>query len=269
MREDIPVIIAEEVKADPVVSLWITETEVTSITQNHLYSLSDSQIINQSADGTLPTGICQKLRAEVIKDNPALTGDEMDAVLNRLDTDVRIGIANGISVVIIDNSAMIDASFEAVNNELQKLTDDATAQLSEDVADRVNARLEKTMKHVPMGLPVLPPHWMFTVNVWTYDVIGKYEYFRVTDNDNEVILNTYIGHEGQVYVREDQPVTHPFKKSPEGYELIIGKNQPIIFKFQGYAATIVGPSPKGVGDKIGSRTEESIEYSRLLTEYGA
>ncbi|WP_236622735.1 DUF7286 family protein [Methanococcoides methylutens] len=267
MREDVPEMIAKEVRADPVVSLWITEAEVSTITQNHLNSLSKSQIINQSADGTLPTGISEKLRAEVIKNNPTLTGDEMDAVLNRLDTDVRVGIAEGISVVIIDNSAMIDASFDAVNNELQKLTDDATTQLSEDVADKVNKRLEKTMKHVPMGLPVLPPHWMFTVNVWTYDVIGKYEYFRVTDNDNEVILNTYIGHEGQVYVREDAQVYHPFKTDEYGYLVDLGKNKRMMFQFGGYATTIVGPSPKGVGDKSGERTEESIGYTDLSDEF--
>ncbi|MEL4306233.1 DUF7286 family protein [Methanococcoides sp. LMO-2] len=266
MREDIPTMIAEEIQADPVVSLWITETEVTSISQTHLYSLSDSRIINQSADGTLSAGISQKLRAEVIMNNPNLTGDEMDAVLNRLDTDVRIGIANGISVVIIDNSAMIDASFEAVNSELQKLTDDATSQLSEDVAEKVNKRLERTMKHVPMGLPVLPPHWMFTVNVWTYDVIGKYEYFRVSDNDNEVILNTYVGHEGQVYVRKEESVYHPFKRNSNEQFIQMGRNTPIIFNFKGYAATIVGSSPKGVGDKIDGRTETSTGYSQLISE---
>ena len=31
----------------------------------------------------------------------------------------------------------------------------------------------------------------------------------------------------------------------------LGKNTPIMFKINGYAATIVGPGPKGVGDKIG------------------
>ncbi|WP_244625069.1 DUF7286 family protein [Methanococcoides vulcani] len=266
MRDDIPEMIAEEVKADPVVSLWITETEVITITRSHLNSLSNREIINQSADGTLPAGISEKLRATVIKDNPTLTGDEMDAVLNRLDTDIRVGIAEGISVVIIDNSAMIDASFEAVSNELQKLTDDATTQLSEDVADKVNKRLEKTMKHVPMGLPVLPPHWMFTVNVWTYDVIGKYEYFRVTDNDNEVILNTYIGHEGQVYVRKEESIYHPYKTNHLGHFIQLGRNTPIIFNFKGYAATIVGPSPRGVGDKVNGRTETSTGYDILINE---
>ncbi|WP_440953243.1 DUF7286 family protein [Methanococcoides sp. FTZ1] len=266
MRENIPEMIADEIKADPVVSLWIAETEVTAISRNHLYSLSNAQIINQSANGTLANWISLKLRAEIIKDNPDLTGDEMQAVLNRLDTDVRIGIANGISAVIIDNSAMIDASFAAVNTELRKLTDDATTRLSEDIAEKVNDRLEKTMKHVPMGLPVLPPHWMFTVNVWTYDVIGKYEYFEVTDNDNEVILNAYIGHEGQVYVREEELITHPYKFGNNGQPITIGINQPIVFQFNGYAASVVGTGPKGVGDKAGNRNEESIGYSTLSTE---
>ncbi len=101
----------------------------------------------------------------------------MEAVLHRVDTDVRIGVAEGISVVIIDNSAVIDAGFDAVNAELQDMMDQASDQLTGEVADRVEKRLQRTMKYVPCGFPVLPPHWAFTVNVWTYDVIGKYQWF--------------------------------------------------------------------------------------------
>ncbi|WP_455709835.1 DUF7286 family protein, partial [Methanosarcina mazei] len=53
------------------------------------------------------------------------------------------------------------------------------------------------MAAVPCGLPVMPPHWIFTVNVWTYEVMGEYEVFTVIDNDNEVIPKPYFGHKGQ------------------------------------------------------------------------
>ncbi|WP_048102846.1 hypothetical protein [Methanosarcina barkeri] len=68
------------------------------------------------------------------------------------------------------------------------------------------------MAVVPCGLPVLPPHWIFTVNVWNYEIVGKYQVFTVIDNDNEVILEPYFGHKGQRYVRQDEYIKHPSKK---------------------------------------------------------
>ncbi|MDD3042854.1 MAG: hypothetical protein PHW56_07910, partial [Methanosarcinaceae archaeon] len=106
----------------------------------------------------------------------------------------------------------------------------------------------------------------FTVNVWTYEVVGKYEKFVVIDNDNEVIPVPYFGHKGQRYVREKSIIFHPFKKNENGISMTLGNNQVIIFHFDGYTATIVGPGPKGVGDKVGSSTEKSIAYEDLLNE---
>ena len=98
---------------------------------------------------------------------------------------------------------------------------------------------------------------MFTINVWTYDVMGKYQVFRVIDNDNEVIFDPYFGHVGQVYVRQYEYIIYDGE--------YMGENLPIEFKFKGYAATIVGPRPKGVGDKIGGRIEESEGYINQLS----
>ncbi|NPE27718.1 hypothetical protein HNV12_06995 [Methanococcoides sp. SA1] len=267
MRNRIPEKIAEQVNDDPVVSAWIDSSSVVAITTNYLDGLSNREIINASAEGSLSLEMSERLKSEVRRDNFHLTGDEMEAVLNRLDTDVRIGTAEGVSVVIVDNSAMIDASFAAVNDELQDLTDASYAQMNEAAAEKVAKRLEKTMEAVPMGLPVLPPNWVFTLNVWTYEVVGKYEYFKVTDGDNEVILNMLTGHEGQVYVREEANVYHPFKTDNYGYLIELGDNEIIMFKLGGYAATIVGTGPKGVGDKIGGRTEKSIGYDDLFNEF--
>ncbi|AKB48146.1 hypothetical protein MSKOL_2369 [Methanosarcina sp. Kolksee] len=89
---------------------------------------------------------------------------------------------------------------------------------------------------------------------------GEYEIFTVIDNDNEAIPEPYFGHKGQKYVREDDAVVLNNK--------YIGENTPITFKFSGYAATIVGLGPKGVGDKLGKSTEESIGYEYLLSRLG-
>ena len=209
---------------------------------------------------------------QIIGSNHSISNNEVDAVLNRVDTDVRVGVAEGISVVIVDNKKMIDDSFEAINNELQLMMDESIGHIqgkvNEEVYEQVSKRLEKTMNMVPAGLPLIPPNWVFTINVWTYDVVGKYQTFRVIDNDNEVIFDPYFGHVGQVYVREKNEVFHPLKVDELGFVLKLGENTPMYFKFDGYATTIVGTGPKGVGDKIGGRTETSIGYDDLLSEIG-
>ncbi len=268
MKIRIPEKVAEQVAVDPVVSGWIGSDDVTLITSRYLSTLSNDEIISQSSDDTLSNEVSSRIKMQIMGSNHSVSDDEMDAVLHRVDTDVRIGIAEGISVVIIDNTDTIDSSFEAINNELQGMVDESVDQLSEDVAERVSKRLEKTMNMVPAGLPVIPPNWVFTINVWTYDVVGYYNQFRVIDNDNEVIFDPYFGHVGQVYVRQEEDVYHPFKKDEFGFVLKVGKNMPMHFEFGGYAATIVGPGPKGVGDKVGGKTEESEGYVALINESG-
>ncbi|MGE4495936.1 MAG: hypothetical protein AB7D09_14100, partial [Methanosarcina sp.] len=140
---------------------------------------------------------------------------------------------------------------------------------SGEVADKVTKRLDRTMSAVPCGLPVLPPHWVFTVNVWTYEVIGEYEVFTIIDNDNEVIPKPYFGHKGQKYVREYSEIYDPINTNELGYYVKLGDNEKINFKFNGYATSIVGSGPHGVGDKSGGHTEESVAYGDLLTEHGA
>jgi len=272
MKAQIPEKIAEEVAADPVVSKWITSDEVELIASNYLNVLSNKAIIDQSSNDTLSNEISSRIRIQITGLNPSVSDDEMDAVLHRVDTDVRVGVAEGISVVVIENSETIDMYFNETNTVLQNMLNDAmnnaTDDLSDAVSKQVAKRLKKTMGMVPAGLPVIPPHWVFTINVWTYDVVGKYQVFRVIDNDNEVIFDPYFGHVGQVYVREKETVYHPFKKNEYGLALKIGENEPILFNFNGYAATVVGTGPKGVGDKTGGRTEESEGYTDLLNEFG-
>jgi hypothetical protein len=96
--------------------------------------------------------------------------------------------------------------------------------------------------------------------VWTYEVVGKYQVFTLSDNDNEVIPEPYLGHKGQKYVREKQSITLNGN--------YLGENEPITFRFNGYASTIVGSGPRGVGDKLEGATETSAGYQDLLLEFG-
>lgn len=142
-------------------------------------------------------------------------------------------------------------------------------EYSGEIGDKISKRLDRTMAAIPCGLPILPPHWIFTTNLWMYKIIGRYKEFTIIDNDNEVIPEPYFGHKGQRYARTKTQILHPFKKDENGASLKLGTNEMITFHFSGYATTIVGPGPKGVGDKIGGSTEKSTGFDTLTSELGA
>ncbi|WP_440956489.1 DUF7286 family protein [Methanosarcina sp. Mfa9] len=260
--------IAAEVSANPVISDLIEEDKVKLITSQYLESLSTDEIIEKSSNGNLSSELSTLIKTEIKNSNPPIEAEELDAALNRVDTDVRIGVANGICDITVNKGPLIDECFEQIDDELREMANESLDGLTGEAAEKVSKRFQIAMKAVPCGLPVLPPHWIFTINVWTYDVIGEYEAFTVTDNDNEVIPEPYFGHKGQRYVREDELIMHPSKKTQDGNILRLGKNTPITFQINGYSATIVGPGPKGVGDKIGGDSEESVGYGSLLERLG-
>jgi hypothetical protein len=256
MRLQIIEKVAAEVSSNPVVSGWIKEDRVRTVTAGYLNSLSDEEIIEKSTTDQLATELATIVKTDIRNSKPSVEPDELEAVLNRVDTDVRMGTANGICEVTVSKGEALDILFGHVDGELKNLANEAVDKYSGEVADKVAKRLERTMAAVPCGLPVLPPHWVFTVNVWTYEIVGKYQTFTVVDNDNEVIPKPYFGHKGQRYVREQQSVTLN--------GIYLGENEPVTFRFNGYAATTVGPGPKGVGDKVEGTTEESEGYQDLL-----
>ncbi len=260
--------IAAEVSSNPVISDLIEEDKVKLITSQYLESLSTDEIIEKSSDGNLSTELSTLIKTEIKNSNPPIESEELDAALNRVDTDVRIGVANGICDITVNKGVLIDECFEQIDEELKEMANESLDELSGETAELASKRFQTAMKAVPCGLPVLPPHWIFTINVWTYEVVGRYEEFTVTDNDNEVIPKPYFGHKGQKYVRKYERINHPSKKNPDGSSIWIGTNNRVSFHFSGYTATIVGPGPKGVGDKIGGNFEESVAYGDLLSELG-
>ncbi|WP_406659636.1 hypothetical protein V7O66_07230 [Methanolobus sp. ZRKC3] len=268
IRQNVPAMVAKEVSSDPVMRDWITESEVKHLTSSYLNSLTDEELIDMVADNTLQKKILKRVSKKIISENPTANCDEMDAVLYRLEADLRIGVADGVCDAIKLCQVSIDQCFLNINTELQNKLDESTEKLTGQLAEKMEQRLQKSMNLVPCGLPVIPPNWVCTVNVWEYDVVGKYRTFEVTDNDNECMFNPYFGHDAQVYVREKDTIYHPTKVNEMGYVSILGDNMPISFKFNGYAATVVGPGSKGVGDKIGGRDEESVGYDELLNEIG-
>jgi hypothetical protein len=267
IRNQVPGTIANEISSDPVLSTWISEEDARSITDAYLDSLSDEEIVDLAADNTLQDEILYRLSLKIQNDNPTIDSDEMDAVLYRLEADLRIGISDGICKSIELCQKTIDQCFENINNELQSKLDESSEKLTGKLAENIEKRLERSMKYVPCGLPVLPPNWVCTVNVWEYDVKGAYKEFEVIDNDNECIFNPYFGHDAQTYIREDKEIFNPVIRDENGGLIFMGYNRHIEFQFSGYAATIVGPGPKGVGDKVGDRDEKSVFYDNFESQF--
>ena len=193
-----------EVHSNPAVSNWIKEDQIRKITSNYLNSLSDDQLIQKSTTNELASELAAIIKTEIRNSNPPVEPDELEATLNRVDTDVRIGVANGTCEVTKNKGQELDTSFRKIDSELKNMANETASMYSGEVGDQVSKGLSKTMAAVPCGLPVLPPHWVFTTNVWTYEILGKYQTFSVIDNDNEVIPKPYFGHKGQRYVRQEE-----------------------------------------------------------------
>lgn len=259
LRRDIPTQTNRQIAADPVLSRCIDLDRINMITEQYLYSLTNDELVAMTSDDTLVLELFSMIKDNVDMTNAEKQGD-VDIALLRLEADMQMGVSDGVCAAIEVCHGIIDECFSNIENELQSKLDDCTGKLTGKAAEKTSKKLETALRCVPSGLPLLPPNWVCTVNVWEYDVKGVYKKFSVTDIDNECIVDPFFGHRAQVYVRENEKVRHPFKANLDSTPIYLGDNIPIQFKFKGYAATVVGPGPKGVGDKIGGREEKSPVY---------
>jgi len=263
LRDNLPEAVANEVAKDPILSTWVSSEDVNQIAITYLATLSDTQLTDMTADNTLQDEIFTQVSKKIITDNPTISSNDLDIALYRLEADMQIGATEGICLAVQGCQAVVDECFANINSELQNKLDESADKLTGQFTEKIEKRLQKSMKLVPCGLPIMIPQWVCTVNVWEYYVKGKYETFEIMDNDNECLFNSYFGHDSQVYIRKTDEVYHPTKRGESGGFILIGYNERIEFEFSGYAATIVGPGPKGVGDKTGDRDEKSISYDNF------
>jgi hypothetical protein len=266
LRIDIPEQISRQVAADPELSACIGPGQVELITQQYLDSLTNEQLVAMTSDDTLALELLSVFRSHMNMDSNAING-EADIALLRLEADMQMGVSDGVCAAIEVCHEVIDECFSNIDKELQAKLDDSADKLTGKAAEKVEKRLETAMRCVPAGLPLLPPNWVCTVNIWEYDVKGRYKSFSVADMDNECIVDPFYGHKAQMYVRKKERIFHPTKISLDGKLIDIGDNTPVSFEFTGYAATVVGPGPKGVGDKVGGRDERSQGYDNFELQF--
>lgn len=107
---------------------------------------------------------------------------------------------------------------------------------------------------IPAGLPVapVPGYWYATVNVWTISVEGQYARFRVSAPQGPP-------GESVNYVRESGVVRIDWNGDSE--QEVIGRTTPVSFETETTVVVVVPPGPPGVGDKDGTRDEESSGWS--------
>jgi len=61
---------------------------------------------------------------EIRNSNTSVEPDELEATLNRVDTDVRIGVANGICAVTESKGEAIDILFGKIDGELKNIANE-------------------------------------------------------------------------------------------------------------------------------------------------
>jgi hypothetical protein len=266
LRIDIPVQVSRQVTADPVLSTCIDPNRAEILTQQYLDSLTNEELVAMTSDDTLAIELFSMLEANVDL-NSAISPGEVDIAMMRLEADMQMGVSDGVCEAIEVCHETIDECFSNIDSELQDKLDDSADKLTGKAAEKVEKRLETAMRCVPAGLPLLPPNWVCTVNLWEYDVKGMYKSFSVVDMDNECLVDPFFGHKGQMYVRGRNEVFHPIDKDSRGLPIFLGYNEPIYFEFTGYSGSVVGPGPKGVGDKIGGREEKSPGYDSFESQF--
>ena len=78
---------------------------------------------------------------------------------------------------------------------------------------------------------------------------------------SEDLNQIYCGRSLDMNIRRYERIIHPCKENPDGSSIWLGENERISFQMNGYAGSIVGPGPKGVGDKEGGYSEKSTGFN--------
>ena len=124
--------VVSEVKSNPVVSGWISEETLRDIISSYFSSLSADQLIQKTTTDELASELAAVIKTEIRNSNPPVEPDELEAALSRVDTDVRIGVANGICAVTTTRGEALDAGFVRFDNELKNMETEISSKYSDE-----------------------------------------------------------------------------------------------------------------------------------------
>ncbi|RXK48486.1 DUF7286 family protein [Halorientalis pallida] len=146
---------------------------------------------------------------------------------------------------------------QKVKMELAAGVENATREGASRLADRLDARLTRSVNRVPAGLPIVPagPAWWVTVNAWIVEVRGGYDRFAVQAGTGAAAEPggslTYVRDGGVADVDYDG----------DGEAERLGHADRISFASQTSVVIAVPPGPQGVGDKDGNVDERSASWT--------
>ncbi|WP_276271139.1 DUF7286 family protein [Haloarcula litorea] len=138
----------------------------------------------------------------------------------------------------------------------------ARDRLKSTVANATRERAERYAKKklgtkaLPAGLPLAPPltPWYATANVWWVTVEGEYARFAVTaDHGTPTTPGART-----TYVRDGDAVT--LDVDGDGEPERLGRSSRLTFRASTGVVVVVGPNPRGVGDKDGVAVETSAGW---------
>ncbi|WP_245180538.1 DUF7286 family protein [Haloarcula amylovorans] len=111
-------------------------------------------------------------------------------------------------------------------------------------------------KVLPAGAPLAPPltPWYATMNLWWVTVEGEYARFAVTANHGTPTTPAAT----TTYVRDDATVR--LDVDDDGEREVLGRNERLSFRAETGVVVVVGPKPRGVGDKDGQAVETSAGW---------
>jgi len=121
-----------------------------------------------------------------------------------------------------------------------------------------SAKWEFNIKNICLGgptgiplLPIPPIPWFCTINLWSIEVDGCYEKFKLVDTLDETHASQLFGHDGQIYMRNRTKVKDIYSGKH------IGDNNRIEFSFWTMNFAIVPPNRLPIGDQTGGIIEEN------------
>ncbi len=121
-----------------------------------------------------------------------------------------------------------------------------------------NAKWDFNIKNICLGgptgiplLPIPPIPWFCTINLWSIEIDGIYEKFKLVDTLDETHPSQLFGHDGQIYMRNKTKVYDIMNGQ------LLGENRPIDFSFWTMNLAIVPPNKLPIGDQTGGIIEEN------------
>ena len=221
----------------------VDDLDVTSAINNVLKDYSgDAAFIHDLNDSTIQNNIIKELQGQIQTMGFTTSVEEtlMDAIRTQVD--------NAFEKTI--NQAM-DTLQTTLTNEFNTISTKLETKITHAISTKISSI-------IPSGLPLIPPTWIATLNVWYIEIDGNIPRFTLVDTTDETKADTLFGHTAQIYHRRNKEI----KVDTDGdgtEETDLGSNKAVGFNCVTGTFIIVPNGGTGIGDRSGG-WDETIEF---------